>query len=257
MWEAVADERIERVDRFAQAIFERDGGRLAYFMDALAHLDPPHQRFALGLWIRDRGTRLARFQALYRTFIDVDPQWVVALRPFGKPLYDPATFVSLIAVGAQGEPAEPAFRRLWNRAFDSLDVPAAGSRALENATEDDIVDAAWLAEHTLNRLFPERRALIERLAFGQRVFGSATELEDVLVALRGFGRYPALMLTLERIGVRSPRVYALIARHARQIESVDDPKRAVPVLVQFQGALTLVDRLSRSGVSLVPGSMSS
>ena len=58
---------------------------LVYFMDALARLDPAHQRFALGLWIRDRGTRLERFQALYRTFIDVDPQWVVALRPFGKP----------------------------------------------------------------------------------------------------------------------------------------------------------------------------
>ena len=41
LWEGIANERTERVDRFAQAIFERDGGRLAYFMDALAHLDPP------------------------------------------------------------------------------------------------------------------------------------------------------------------------------------------------------------------------
>ena len=55
LWEALADERLEQTDRFAHAIFSRSGGRLAYLFDTIAHLDAPHQRFALGLWIKDRG----------------------------------------------------------------------------------------------------------------------------------------------------------------------------------------------------------
>lgn len=254
VWKALVDEPLERPDRFARALFDRDAGRLAYFFDAIAHLDAPHQRFALGLWVSNPDIRLDRFRALYRTFVEVDSPWVAPELPFMRPLYDPATLLASATVGPEGEPAPPAHRRLWERAFESVDLPNPGVRLLSDVSEDGVVDAAWLVEHAMRNVFAERRALFERLTFGHRVFGGAREqeLEDVLVALRGFGRFPALMLTLERIGIRRPALFALVARHARHIESVSDQVLAVRLLSQFQGAVALLDRLARTGAVAAP-----
>jgi hypothetical protein len=254
VWKALVDEPPERPDRFARALFDRDAGRLAYFFDAIAHLDVPHQRFALGLWVSSPDIRLDRFRALYRTFVEVDSAWVAPERPFMRPLYDPATLLALAAVGQEGEPASPSYRRLWERALEDVELPNPGDRLLRDVSEDGLVDAAWLVQHAMRDVFTERRALFERLMFGYRVFGGVREqeLEDVLVALRGFGRFPALMLTLERIGVRTPAVYALAAHHAGQIEDASDARLAVQLLTQFQGALALLDRLARTGAVAAP-----
>ncbi|HET9363313.1 MAG TPA: hypothetical protein VFO58_26375, partial [Vicinamibacterales bacterium] len=254
VWKELVGEPLERADRFARALFDRDAGRLAYFFDAIAHLDAPRQRFALGLWVSNPEIRLDRFRALYRTFVDVDSPWVAPERPFMRPLYDPATLLALAAVGQEGEPASPSYRRLWERAFEAVDLPDPGDRLLGDVSEDGVVDAAWLVEHAMRDAFSERRALFERLMFGHRVFGGVREqeLEDVLVALRGFGRFPALMLTLERIGIRRPALFALVARHARHIEGVSDQALAVRLLTQFQGALALLDRLARTGAVAAP-----
>ena len=158
----------------------------------LSHLDAPHQRFALGLWIKDRGVRLDRFRALYRAFADIDPAWKTLERPFSRPLYDPSTMLGLVTVGAQGEPAAPAYRRFWDRALAGIEVPSAGTRELKDVFEDGVVDGAWLAEHVLQGLSPERQARLGCFAFGQRVFGSATaeELDDALVAIRACADSP-------------------------------------------------------------------
>jgi hypothetical protein len=249
LWEALADERLERTDRFAQAVFSRSGGRLAYLFDAMANLDLPHQRFALGLWIKDRGRRVERFRALSRAFVDIDPSWLPLERPFSRPLSDPPTILGLVDVAPTGEPAAPRYRRFWDRALTSVDVPSAGTRELKDLAEDGFVDAAWLAEHVLQGLSPERQARLGCVAFGQRVFGSARdeELEDVLVAVRACGRFPALVMTLERTGVRRPATYAQAARRAVELESIGEPVQAVPLLAQFQGALVLLERMARTG----------
>jgi len=249
LWQALADERLEQTDRFAHAIFSRSDGRLAYLFDTVSHLDAPHQRFALGLWIKDRGVRLERFRALYRAFADIDPAWKTLERPFSRPLYDPSTMLGLVTVGAQGEPAAPAYRRFWDRALAGIELPSAGTRELKDVFEYGVVDGAWLAEHVLQGLSPERQARLGCFAFGQRVFGSATaeELDDALVAIRACARFPALVVTLERAGVRRPATYASAARRARAIEDVGDPVQAVLLLAQFQGALLLLDRMSRTG----------
>ena len=249
LWEALADERLEQTDQFAHAIFSRSDGRLAYLFDTVSHLDAPHQRFALGMWIKDRGVRLERFRALYRAFADIDPAWKTLERPFTRPLNDPSTMLSLVAVGAQGEPAAPAYRRFWDRALTGIDVPAAGTRELRDVFEDGVVDAAWLAEHVLQGLSLERQARLGCFGFGQRVFGSAgaEELDDALVAIRACMRFPALVMTLERAGVQRPATYALAARRARAIEEVGDAVQAIPLLAQFQGSLLLLERMSRTG----------
>ena len=114
---------------------------------------------------------LERFRALYRAFADIDPAWKTLERPFSRPLNDPSTMLGLVAVGAQGEPAAPAYRRFWDRALTGIDVPGAGTRELKDVFEDGVVDGAWLAEHVLQGLSPERQARLGCFAFGQRVFG--------------------------------------------------------------------------------------
>lgn len=259
LWEALADERLERTDEFVHALFG-NGGRLAYMFDAIAHLDAPHQRFALGLWINDRGRRLERVRALYRAFADIEPAWLASERPFRRPLYDPLSLLGLVAVGPQGEPAPPRYRRVWDRALATVDLPGPATHELMVAY--GLIDAAWLTEHVLQGHFQERQARLTCFAFGQRVFDSAPEeeLEEVVVAIRACGRYPGLVMTLERTGVRRPATYALAARRARAIEDVGDPVLAVPLLAQFQGALLLLERMSRTGAippSAVDGLVSS
>ena len=262
LWEALGEVGLEQTDQFAHAVFSRSGGRLAYLFDAIARLDSPHQRFALGLWIKDRGMRLDRFRALYRAFAEVEPPWLPAERPFSRPLYDPATMLGLVDVGPQGQPVSLHYRRFWDRALASVDVPGSGTRELKDIAEDGLVDAAWLAEHVLQGLFPARQARLGCFAFGQRVFGSAREeeLDDVLVAIRACTRFPGLAMTLERTGLRRPVTYALAARRALEIENVRDPVQAVPLLAQFQGALVLLERMSRTGAipaSAIDGLVSS
>jgi len=249
LWEALADERLEQTDRFVHAIFSRSDGRLAYLFDTVSQLDAPHQRFALGMWIKDRGIRLERFRALYRAFADIDPAWKTLERPFARPLNDPSTMLGLVAVGTQGEPTAPAYRRFWDRALTGIDLPSAGTRELRDVFEGGVVDAAWLAEHVLLGLSPERQARLGCFAFGQRVFNSAAaeELEDALVAIRACARFPALVMTLDRAGVRRPATYAAAARRARATEDVGDPAQAVPLLAQLQGAMLLLERMSRTG----------
>jgi len=254
LWQGLVGEPLEQVAPFARAIFSRDNGRLAFFVSTLAHLDEPHRNFALGMSIADQGIRLDRFRALYRTFVDIDSNWSVATLPFVRPLYDPATLLSLVRVDAAGAPARPNFRRLWDKALDGIDLPSPSATEVGNTADDGRVDAAWLAEHTRRDFFDDRRVLTERVAFGQRVFSTAAdgEMEDVLTALRAFGRFPALMLAIERIGVRNPAVFALVARRAREMEDITEPVLAVPVFGQFQGAIALLERVARTGAIDTP-----
>ena len=67
------------------------------------------------------------------------------------------------------------------------------------------------------------------------------------MALRGFARFPAAMLALERIGVRDLKVYAATARRARTIEQLESPSESVPLLAQLQAGLAVLERLARTG----------
>jgi primosomal protein N'' len=248
LWEALVDERLDEPEKFARRLFERDNGRLAYFLDTIGRLDRPHQAFALGLWLKDRGVRVERLKALYHVFADFDPQWSVTERPFSKPLSDPATLLAAVHVGPQGDLVAPAFRKLWAEAFDGIDIPGTDAR-LKDPAEDGVADAAWLAEHLSGQLAAERRVLRERFLFGQRVFRTAGvgDLSNVLVSLRGVGRFPAVMAVLERMGITRPETYAAVVRRALALEQVDSPRHAVPVLTQYQAGLALIDRGVRTG----------
>ena len=132
--------------------------------------------------------------------------------------------------------------------FESADLPADPARTLKISAEERPVEAAWLVGLTAAGDMRVRAERLDQLAFGQRVFAgaSAAELPDVLVALRAVRRYHMLMVTLDRIGIRKPALYAAAARVASRMLP-PDPARAFVATAQFQGSLALLLRMRLVG----------
>ena len=247
LWETLADEKLIRPDRFVRALFDRDGGRLAYFASTLWALDDAHARFALGLWISDRRLRQERFNALFQVFAQLDPSWSVSESPFHRPSYDAALLLSNLRLTDAGLMATPTYRKLWERAVDNIELPDSGDRQMREPAEDGVADAAFIAGLLASKVVRDRRVTIERIDAGQRIFATAADadMQDVLVTLRAYGRYPSVVLALERLGIRKPAIYTQAARRVALLEAVD-PASVVPLLAQFQGALAILERMSRT-----------
>lgn len=245
LWRSLTSERVDRPDDFIKAVLRQDDGTLAYFYDVVAHLDEAHRRFALGLWL-DEGARRSRWWRLYDVFVEQAP--ILPERPFNRLYPDPSVLLSAVAVDSSGRPAPPAWRGLWDEVFSGTDLPGNPERNVRGVTETEPVDAGWLAERVFER--PELVAdRVHVLAFAQRRFADAeaADLPDVLVTLRGFSRFRALVLTLERMGVRRAAVYAAAVRRAAVLDAISDPERRGMALSQFQGVLALVDGARRAG----------
>ena len=244
LWEDIVDEKVSKPDRFVRNLFDRQDGRVAYLYDAIASLDEPHARFALGLWIDDLDLRKERFAALAATSASAYTEYQPHLRPFLRAPMDVTMLLARVAVEPDGTPSAPNYRRLWDKAYDGVDLPDEPARQLKNLRQDGPIDAAWLADQTMTREMRGRAERLDMLSFGQRAFRDATEsaLPDVLVALRGFPRLKTLMLSLDRMNITDPAIYATAARRATELTALDH-NRALAALSQFQSAIALVVRL--------------
>jgi hypothetical protein len=241
LWEGAALEKVTRGDRFIQQLLELNEGRLAYLYDVIGILDPPRRAFALGLWMPNATVRAERFKALT---IGAGAYRESHLRtlPLGRASYDLTMTLSRVAAGPDGTPAAPAARGFWTRVFAGGDLPGDPARQLRNADEEPF-DAAWLVEAVGPVDVRVRAERLDQLAFGQRLFGEADAAArpEVLIAVRGLSRYRMLMWTLERVGVRAPSAYALAARHAARLGTIDG-RRGFEAQAQFQGALAILAR---------------
>jgi hypothetical protein len=246
LWEALLGEKTTQPGRFIRQLFTRDGGRLAYLYDVIGSLDASRAAFALGLWIPDTRVRLDRFKALGSGVPSIAPEWSIEKFPFRRPPHDLALMLLRVQVTAAGSPAAPAWRTLWTHAFDDAvdDLREAGALAGLDTTA--LIDAAWLVETLLRGVAHDRSERLDLFAFGQRalVFTDVSALPDALVVLRAFPRVRMLALTLERIGVRRPAVYAALVRQAERMSGLKGV-RARAALAQFQSAIALVERVTR------------
>jgi hypothetical protein len=244
VWESVLHAEVTNPDRFVRAVFGASHGRLALLYSALAHLDGPHVRFALGSWMPDSEARAGSFKALLAASA-ARREWDVGVQTFSRPVYDVTTLLTRVRVEPSGAPAAPAARRFWRRVFEAADVPGDPESLLKNLHEDGVVDAGWLAAQVCFLDQRNRAERLDQLSFAQRAFAATpdAQLPDALVSVRSLPRFRMLMLTLERMGVRDPRTYAAAARHASQLMTITG-RRGFVALGQFQGALAVVDRLS-------------
>ncbi len=228
-----------------RALLGQADGRIATVYEALTYLDAPHTRFAYGASIADAAHRIDQFKALVDRARE-RTEWRVADAPFARPLYDVATVLARVRVRPDGAAAPPSARVFWREVFDSVSIPDDPARRLRTLHEDGEITAGWLADAIGGDNRALRRDRLDQLSFGQRAFSAAAEsqLPDVLVAVRSMPRFRMLMLTMERVGVRDPRLYADAVRRGYEIAELDGRRRLTALSV-FQGAIALVDRLAK------------
>ena len=243
LWEPLLVEKVTRPDRFIQQLLELSEGRFAYLYDVIGILDAPRRAFALGLWIPNAAVRAERFKALTLGVTTFRESHLRTL-PLGRASYDVLMVLSRVEAGADGTPAAPASRGFWLHAFAGGDQPDDAVRQLRGS-DDEPIDAAWLIDLIGPSDVRVRGERLDQLAFGQRLFAGADagERGDVLLAVRALVRYRMLMWTLERIGVRSPAVYAKAARQAARIGALEG-RRGFEAQAQFQGALAICARMT-------------
>ena len=241
IWSAIVGADAARPSAFVQRLI-RGNGRLAWFYDTVAHLDIQRQQVVLGS-NGSEASRLERVRELLDVFEAAAPEWHTPDRPFVRPTLDPSLVISLAAATDDGELSGPPSRRLWEAVFreDATDVPASPSDS--SASEASVIEPGWLARRISLVPTPLGRRRLETFLFAQRVFPTATREDGTLLAaLRGVSTFPALALTLERIGAETPATYAAAARTATFLNNIRAPERRRAAIAQFQSALAIIDR---------------
>ena len=244
-WEGLLGQKVTEPEPFTLELLDKDGGRAALLYDAIDHLDPARQAFALGLHMPDRGARAEYLQALLYACATSLAGWDPAARPFKRMPYDPVHLLAATHVMPSGELPPPSGRRFWDAALSGSDLPDEPERLVRPGEPDSSVDAAWLVQKICADRPMRREQLLKAWLFGQRAFPglAPADLPQALVAIKGVIRFPMLLLTLERIGVTDPATYAGAVRHAQRLSEIGDRETAATALGQFQGALAIVERI--------------
>jgi hypothetical protein len=240
-WEAFVGQPTGEPERFVSALFERDGGRLAWFYESIARLDPPVIHFVAGGAGATVDRQTESLRSVYRTAARVMEEFTSIDRaPLSRPALDPSLVLLQMRATPDGRFRSPRSRAFWEAAFESEESD--GTIRLDHR---DDVDATFLLTRVFAPVRQHRYDRADAMAFAQRVFAETPEehLGEAALALRGFGRYRALLLTLERLDVRDARTYAAAVRLAGRMGEVRDPLRGRVLQAQFQGGLALLERL--------------
>jgi hypothetical protein len=241
LWEAVVNERVTRADRFVSALFEINDGRVAYLYDTIGQSDAPRRAFLLGSTLPDDAVRLERFRMLATAAVGAIREWHVRTLPFGRSSFDLGMALVRMAFDPAGRPLPPASRGLWARVFN-----------MPEAADDLPIDAMWLVETVLTSDVRLRGERLDQLTFAQRVFGaSAADRVEQAFVLRSMPRFRALLLTLERAGIRSAATYAAVVRHAGKLSGLDG-RRGYVAQAQLQSSLAILTRMAAVGTLDTP-----
>jgi hypothetical protein len=232
-WEALVAEKVTEPADFLRALLTKDSGRLAWFYDTVNQMSEERRAAAIGP---------GGIEPLYAAFRSADSNWKIEEHPFLRGTTDPWIVSSLIAI-VNGAVAPPAAQWFWQELFDRDDITPRAAATVRREPAGDVT-LAWLAQRISGSNARERRDRFEMVRFAQGVFPrlEGDQVLDAFVALGGYRRYRAVLLTLDRIGVTAPRVYARAVEAARQLDeelSGRDEKHAV---VAFQAALAIIER---------------
>lgn len=248
LWSTIVGAEPDRPAAFVQRLFRESDGRLAWFYDTVAHLDAARQRFALAAGAGPN--QIDRVRNLMQVFESAAGEWRIPERPFSRPAADPALLLSVVNATTEGRMAGPSARRLWERVFkDDLEGSFEVTfREHLNDGDTEPVDAAWLARRVALAPQAVGQRRLQTLLFAQRMFPDPpADKVDLANALRGFSAFPTMMMTLERLGIRSPSLLGAAARHAAALNTVRTAERRRLALAQFQSALGIVERAARTG----------
>jgi hypothetical protein len=249
VWQAIVGADPGRPGAFVRRLFGEPAGRLAWFYDALARLDEPQLRFALG-GPAPTQPRIERARALLDVFQTAGEEWRPDLQPFSRRPLDPSLTLALVDVTPDGRLIGPSSRATWEQVFfddDPGDVTSI-PRMLPTSTQTMPVDGVWLTSRVHRVPFEQGRRRLETVLFAQRMFGRASVEDPLLVTtLRGYNAFPALMQSLERAGVTNVTTLAVAADRARALNNVKDNERKDIAIEQFQATLGILERIVRGG----------
>jgi hypothetical protein len=252
IWEEILEHKVTEPDAFIDTLFARDGGRLAFLYDTLAHVPEPVRQ--LVLTVRGDGIdgAIERVRRLARVFAAVTPAWHVVESPMWRPAVDPAMWLNELRVSTSNPTllAAAFTQGIWNEIFRSDNVTNASEaveRAAEKTEENVPADVGWLAEEVFLDDPAQQRERYEMTLWAQRVFATLTaaspDIAGVIAACRGYGRFGLLLLTLERMDVRDPTIFRDAVTRAAAIASRGGGERERISLALYQASLALIERL--------------
>jgi hypothetical protein len=246
IWAAVVRADPTKPAAFVRRLFDDQTGNLAWFYDALAQLDPPHLQFAFGASL-PAASRIDRTRALLDAFENGGTDWRPEDQPFSRRPVDPALTLSLVAVNPEGTLVGPTSRAFWERAFENSAQPST-PRELGSNGDNSPIDAVWLVSRIHHVPVDAGRRRLEAFLFAQRMFPGPRDADAMaLVAVRAHMAFPALMLTLERAGVRSALTMATAVARAEALNGIGDEQRRRSAMLQFQAMVGMLERMARSG----------
>ncbi len=253
LWERVVGVEPTKPAAFARRLFSAHDGRIAYLYDLIAHLDDARQRFALGQ-AQKADSRADRLATLAEVFEESFGELRLQDRPFSRQPFDPAVTLAALRVRPDGTLVGPATREFWEIAFKQDEDFEAGfepvsSDQFRRSQSAAAADAAWLSGKIHRQTSKTGRRRLDAVLFAQRVFRTPSEEQRAAMAtaVRGMLAYPALMLTLERIGIQSPQALADAAARVTAMNGIGDDRRRTVALRLFQTSLAIIERAHASG----------
>jgi hypothetical protein len=238
IWEALAAEKVTRVPEFLRALLTRDGGRLAWFYDAVAAMPAERRAHVFGQGPAD--AQMEQLRALYQSFRSGDSNWRLEDHPFLRGVTDPWIVSSRIALDGD-RVAPPAEQWFWEAVFERSELTRKNVATVDRASGPPVT-LAWLAQRISSVAAKERRDRFEMVRFAQGVFATASgDMTDAMVALGGYRRYRSLLLSLDRMAITAPSVYARAVEAARRIDELSGRDRKLGVIA-FQASVALLER---------------
>ena len=232
--------------RAMERLFGTDGGRLAYFAATLEQLEPARRLFLVGREALPEATRRHLVRSSYAAFKAIDPGWRANDFPYTRPGFDPALLAASIELDAEGRLA--GTRTFWQVALEREAMPGSTDPSLSGGE----ATAGWLLGEIARLQVETRRERFHLVHYVQRQRRShaTAAWRDLARLAQAFRRFPALMLTLERIGVG---VVALQLAIADQAEALDrwsgSPGDREVALALFQAPIALVDAAVRGAAT--------
>lgn len=240
IWEGLIGEPMAEPARTVPELLGKDNGRLAYFVDAVAELDPARYPLVFGP-AGDIESRLDHLRSVYRTFVDIEPSWKLGDTPFVRIGVDPALLLELLSTDAEGRLRHT--RAFWEVVFAGTDLPADGSNRWSDLDAGRRVAPAWLIRRITEATLPVRQELVQLYGYTERLTDrlAGQPAANLAWLARAYHRYPALLLTLERMGVRDVGVLKQLVRVAERLERMPGARREI-ALALYQAPLAMVAR---------------
>ena len=211
IWEALVEVKVTRPADFLRALLARDSGRLAWFYDTIGTMTPERLAAAFGAPPIDAQIEEAR--AFYSAFRSADSNWKLEEHPFLRGTTDPWIVSSQIDV-ADGAVAPPAAQWFWEQLFDRSEITRRSAASVRPRAGVD-GHARVAGAEDLGSVGARNGAIDSRWSASRRACSANVDGDravDALVALGGYRRYRAILLTLDRMEITTPRVYARARR---------------------------------------------